>query len=492
MHDQLKNSGLIDYQISESYRNQIDQTKEDEIDFVDLVAVLWRRRWLMIGVVVVLVGLSVSYCMLTTPKYKISAQISPGVTGYDDKDMPVWDLSVNDIQAWIDQRSYMEGLTDFLSNKEPIPELRTSVHQNSRFVNIDFFYADPNLGKKIMQYLIELLSNQGAKNVKKIIAVNVEKIVNRIHVTKTSIEQIVIERQRLQADEKKTLQALFFNKARLGQDIHKIEAQLQNIDMSRIKINNSIDRKKNMAEELNTGIVTINKDREKAKETLTATIQQIDAVNKNTKELTELRQKMPRAESDKFALLMYSNIIQQNIGFANSLQQRVASLNKEINGYSVEQATKIREISDLQLDIKNLELQRDRELEIGQSNLEKELATKKAELEKIVSDAEIALEEIRIKKPRELDMKEEKFGENLKGFETKQKSLNVIEVVQPPFASTRPAKPAKLKIIVLGFCLALFVAVFSAFLVEFWAKNREKVKGKFPSKSEKGNNCFQT
>jgi uncharacterized protein involved in exopolysaccharide biosynthesis len=45
------------------------------------------------------------------------------------------------------------------------------------------------------------------------------------------------------------------------------------------------------------------------------------------------------------------------------------------------------------------------------------------------------------------------------------------------------SKPQKLKIIALGFCLAVFLAVVSAFLVEFWANNREKVTGNFPRRN---------
>ena len=246
------------------------------------------------------------------------------------------------------------------------------------------------------------------------------------------------------------------------------------MELKRIELNNQINRKNNALRVLNTNIATIAKDREKSKETLITILRQIDEINSNTKELMGLRQKIAGGESDKFALLMYSNIIQQNISYANALQQRLATVDKEINSYSVEEATKVREISDLQLDKNNLELQRDRRLEIEKSKFEKELATKKIELEKVVNDAEIALEEYRVKKPQELSMQEENVKENIKQLETKHKTLSVVEIVQPPFASIQPAKPEKLKIIILGFCIAIFAAVFTAFIVEFWIRNRQR------------------
>ena len=76
---------------------------DDEIDLVELLAILWRRRWLMAGVFVIIVGLAVAYCFVATPKYEISAQVSPGITGFDDRGNSFHAWSPKDIQNWFAQ-----------------------------------------------------------------------------------------------------------------------------------------------------------------------------------------------------------------------------------------------------------------------------------------------------------------------------------------------------------------------------------------------------
>ncbi len=94
---------------------------EDEIDLVDLVGVLWRRRWLMLGIIVVIVGLAIVYCFVATPKYEIISQISPGITGFDEKGNPVRDLSAKDIQTWFEKEGYLETLVTLLGDEELLP-----------------------------------------------------------------------------------------------------------------------------------------------------------------------------------------------------------------------------------------------------------------------------------------------------------------------------------------------------------------------------------
>jgi hypothetical protein len=60
---------------------------------------------------------------------------------------------------------------------------------------------------------------------------------------------------------------------------------------------------------------------------------QLGIVNTNTKEIMALRENIVRENGDKIASLMYSNIIQQNLRFANSLHQQILALKKEINKF---------------------------------------------------------------------------------------------------------------------------------------------------------------
>lgn len=116
---------------------------EDEIDLVELVSILWRRRWLMLGVVVFFVGLAIAYCFTLPIRYEISAQISPGITGYDDKGNPVSAWSPIDIQNWYTQKGYMESLIEKYGDDVASPKVRANSNRGSNLVNIGFAWPDP-------------------------------------------------------------------------------------------------------------------------------------------------------------------------------------------------------------------------------------------------------------------------------------------------------------------------------------------------------------
>ncbi len=80
---------------------------EDEINLADILNVLWRRKWIMLWVTALVVGLALIYCYIATPKYRIIAQVAPGITGYDQNGNPVSAVSVADIQTWFQNESYL-------------------------------------------------------------------------------------------------------------------------------------------------------------------------------------------------------------------------------------------------------------------------------------------------------------------------------------------------------------------------------------------------
>ena len=132
--------------MNEEHRTQTEshgiEHFEDEIDLVDLVGVLWRRRWLMLGIIVVVVGLAIAYCFVTTPKYEIISQISPGITSFDEKGNPVRDLSANDIKVWFENESYLETLVTLLGDEEQLPELEASTSRQASLITVSLFWPD--------------------------------------------------------------------------------------------------------------------------------------------------------------------------------------------------------------------------------------------------------------------------------------------------------------------------------------------------------------
>jgi len=456
---------------------------EDEIDLVDLVGVLWRRRWIMLGIIVVIVGLAIAYCLIATPKYEIISQISPGITGFDEKGNPVRDLSANDIQTWFEKKSYLETLVSLLGDEEPLPELKAGTTRQASLVTVSFYWPDADQGKQLLNSVVDDLSDRVSISIQQIIA-NRRAIEQQIFAHKMEIERIPIERERLKDKVQNVQQQLFVGKRLIEQDILKIEKDLEHIPIEHTRINNQIASAKNKLKVFNTQTASIKKNIVQAKKASALIQDRINSVNSNTEELIKLRQKLNPRDSDKLALLMYSNIIQQNISYATNLQRRSEEIEKEINRHLVEEAIKSNEISDLKIEIKDHKIKQEKELPMKEVKLKKNILTLKAKLTKTIKDAEIQIQEYEVKRDQELNMKTDNLQEKIDTLKSKLASLTPVEMIQPPFSSREPVKPAKRKIVAIAIALSCFMAVLAAFLIEFWVKNRERVTASSPSKKE--------
>jgi len=369
---------------------------EDEIDLGELVGVLWRRRWFMLGVIIFFVGLAIAYCFITTPHYEIVAQIRPGITGFDDKGNPVRDWSPNDIETWFSREGYLDIVAGLLGDNASIPKIKAGSNRRGKVVTLSLYWPDRAQGKQILGSVIAALTSTRSKRIQRRLALSRQQIRQAIHATESDLKHIPIEQGRL---------------------------------------DDQITRLKNKLQVITTELEAIKKDKAQTGKVIERLGRQIDTINKNTAKLMQLRQQMVTGESDKFALLMYSNIIQQNITYITGLEQRVANMEKELNGYRVKEAGKSEEIRSVKIKIKDLQVKREQELSMKEANLQKKMQTLKAKLD----------------------------------------TLLPVEVVQSPFSSLKPVKPAKRKIVAIAFVLGCFMAVMMAFLREFWVKNREQI-----------------
>lgn len=466
--------------MSEHYPSEIADKNEaindDEIDLVELVAILYRRRWLMAGVFVFIIGLAVAYCFIATPKYEITAQISPGITGYDEAGQPVKAWSAKDIQNWFNRSGYLEILEPVFRNSGERLEIEASNTRESDVVNLSFDWPDKNQGKELIQKSIDFLAQRGIRSIQHLNGSR-QAFLNKIFQYGKDKEQILIERDRLKDEVQKAQQKLAVDKETKEYEILKLEKELEQIPLDRMRVDNQIAKSNSKLGVLKTQISSIQKNKNLAKDAVQKIKDRIDGVNRNTEELMQLQKNSFTANSDKLALLMYSNIVQQNISFAISLQSRVEALEKEINQYIDEESVKNSELDDIKLEIQNLEIKRDKELAMKEDEIKKNTSKLKAELEKIKKDAEINIEELRVKALQELTIKADKLQENIASDKTRLATLNPLEVNQDPFVSYEPSKPEKSKIVLLSIVLAVFLAIICAFIAEFISKGKDRIIG---------------
>ena len=364
--------GAKQHQSENTFVGEPNTGSDDEIDLVDLVSVLWLRRWIMVGIVVVIVGLAVAYCFIATPKYEITAQLSPGITGLDDKGNSVRAWSPKDLQNWFSQKGYLEVLLGSLGEDVGPPELEASNIRQSNVVNVSFDWPDPEQGKQMLQSVIDFLIQRGGESIQQLIG-NRRAIKQQIFQLEKDKEHISIERERLKDEVQKTQQKLAVDKQTLERDILKLEKDLEHIPIERTRLDNQITKAQNKIKVLTTKLSSIEKNKVLAKEAATGIKTRIDRVNRNTEELMQLRQNSLTGTSDKLALLMYSNIVQQNISFAISLQRRIEDLEKEINRYIDEESDRANELDNIKIEIRDLELEQDQELAMKQAKIEKDI-----------------------------------------------------------------------------------------------------------------------
>jgi hypothetical protein len=283
---------------------------DDEIDLAELVAVLWRRRWFMLAVLIVIVGLALAYCLLAAPKYEISAQVMPGITDFKQGGEPIREWSAKDLATWFQDGVYTASLSAHLREGEDLPEIEAKTGRQATLISLSLNWSDPARGKEILKSVLGELDKSGVQSVKQRIALSARMIEQSIEKARQDKERISLERKRL-------------------------DDQIRNA--------------KGDIQVLNEKLDSVRKNVVQSEEVISRLREQMDEVNKNTKDLFQLRSEMIGGDTDRFALLMYSNIIQQNIMYLGTLEQGIGDLTREINGYEVEEVTRAEDIAKVKI-----------------------------------------------------------------------------------------------------------------------------------------------
>ena len=381
----------------------ISDLSEDEIDLADILAIFWRHRVLMAIIVCLMVAAGIIYCLLATPLYEISAQIRPGITGYTDTNQEKHSITPEAIKFWFNKKGYLSFIKETVPSKiKDISSFKINAFtkKDSQIVNLSLYWPDANNGCKLLQGCMDIFSSVLSKSLKK---------------------EIEITRKLLQ------------------QKISDLELEIQQTKNEGLDVEGQINEQKNKIALVKAKLKTLQKNKNEMLKTRNRLEGQIKNVYKNTNELIELRKEMIKENKkvgvDKFALLMYSNIVQQNISYITNLEERLANIEKEINQFDVDETHLKSKINNIETKIQQLETRLKEELPLKIKALEKQ---------KDVIASKIA-------------------------------STQPIDVVQVPFSSPGPVKPKKGLILTLSFVLGCFIAILGAGFREFWLHARSKI-----------------
>ncbi len=323
------------------------ESYEDEIELIDYLRVLWKWKWLIIAGTLVC-AIVAAVISLQMPKiYEISTVIEPGIACVKDDGSFIYIDSVANISGKINGDIYSKRIQKAL-HLDPLKtgvKFKSAVVKNANIIKVTSQWEEggTDLGVKVAQHLIRLLSNDYGK---------------------------IVEQRKGDYDGQ-----IEFKLNSIGKTQNEIKLQQANL-----------------------------KNIRQRKEELLA---EIKGVKENTEKIIQQRDTLLKDKNsgEDISLLLYSTTIQQNVAYFNQLSTQSYDLRTEEKKIEAESNRLSKNIDDIKAEINLL-------------NLKKGL-------------------------------------------------ISNIKVIKEPEVSLYPVKPKKKQIVLLATVVALFMAVFLAFFIEY-------------------------
>ncbi len=388
--------------------------EEEEIELMDILMVLWKRRWLLIFgtlICVLIVGV-ISFAI--KPLYEISALIQPGKMLIQDETGRYSEVTIENpkqISKRILEKTYDLTIANELKIPlKELPKIEAEDVKDTFLVRVWVKDHDTERGKAILSSLIKPLSKDIDEKVEaelKMIDTQIANQENRIRSMEISIKDKENEIRSLLL----SIQSKEIDKKRITQDIQTTK--------NKVKI--SEERMKTLLDEMKV----VKERMEKLEE--------------------EQRKALKEGADDRSAvsMLLYSNEIQNNLRYYNALEERLSTEKVNFENLNFSIYSKEQEIKQVDTDI---------------AQINTKIAGLKNDIEKIKTEIENVKNQIYLLKE-------------------KKKRVDYTKVVKFPTPSLHPVYPKKKLNVAIAFILGSMIFSFLAFFLEYVEKNRA-VKGK--------------
>jgi LPS O-antigen subunit length determinant protein (WzzB/FepE family) len=275
---------------SEIARNQTDYP-EDEIELIDLLWIIWKWKYLIIGGTVFCAAAALVISMLMPKIYRIETVVRPGILSIGAEGENVYIDTPENIKALIETGIFDNEILDSLNNDgmEIIPkDIKFSITLPKNSSTIMVSYDSPHIeqGIQILSLLGSLLTGEYRDLVK-------------------------------------------YYQNEIDRDINIKKAKIQNVNALKQSNESNIKNIEKRIRELETEIAFI---------------------NENTAGLNNERKKLLSKsidESSTLSALLYSNTIQQNLQLANDYKD-------EISNYKLRKETELQKISKHENELQKL------------------------------------------------------------------------------------------------------------------------------------------
>ncbi|MGM0454387.1 MAG: Wzz/FepE/Etk N-terminal domain-containing protein, partial [Thermodesulfobacteriota bacterium] len=402
----------------------MDDTREnypdDEIELIDILRVVWKWKWLIIGgtLLCAVIAGAITY---NQPKvYSVDMVLRPGVAEIKEDGGYIYIDSEENIKAIIGAGTFNHRILSELNgeldkgkdakNPEKVEKLDFGVEltNNTNTLKVSYETAFVERGLFVLERLHHHLKNYYepiVERFKKKYELNIQEAQTAITKTENRVS-------RLKSDIKATRSSMQTEMDTIKSEIEKLKAGMAS--------------QKNLMENQQKRVAEIEEE--------------IDRVAKNTDHLVDQRNaflKQLKNEDNILSSIIYSNTIQQNISYLDTLKaQKTEALNK---------------VSEARASAEGYQ----QDIEKAQARFEDVKEQKQSEMDRLKSQIQ--------------DAKSDRAytNEKIRELEFEKKSVGNLQQLQEPIRSPAPVGPRMVLNVALAFVAAFFVMLFVSFFAEY-------------------------
>jgi capsular polysaccharide biosynthesis protein len=396
--------------------------ESNENELIDLLNVIWKRKWLIIIPTIICVLAAALVSFLLPKVWEVDAILLPSKFFVQTEQGRFEEVVVTDpkqIAGQINQESYNHMIAAELNlDITKFPKIKAENLRDTKLVRVAVRDKDIASAKSIIQSLFDHLK----KELDRKIEVETKSIDTQITIAENSIKDLENEIKTRQSDIKRKNNEI---------KLKDLDSQSKEIDKDRIKQEIESNQNKLKISEERVGSIM---------EEMKSVKGRIDDLEQQLKKAIAEQKEGGEAVS----LLLYSNEVQQNLRYYNTLEENLSleKVNQEdLRLANKENGEKIRQLDN----------------QISQTNTEKqiiltEINTITNDIEKIRNKISTAQSEIKL------------LGD-------KKLRIDYAQLVKQPTASIKPASPKIMLNMLVAGISGLFIFTLIAFFVEYKNKN---------------------
>ncbi len=521
--------------------------EEDEIDLAELVGVIFRRKWLIIGLIVIVGLAAVAYTLRQPEKYSASTMIEIGQvytgdgfrkvessTSIKNRVTSLGEAVKGNMKKDLPEKDVQEAL--HFSLKE---DLEIEVPKDGTMVTMSLEAPKSSMARpflrNVTQALIEdhdRIFNQERTS----LANQIQSDQIRMNTVETAIDttrrnyatkkldlQSILERLDIQdqelSNELQQLQRQFANQMQVKENA--IQQLTNKMNEANRTFQENLQKKENQIQEQQHAIGNIKTQIEVIQQEISLLDQERDdlakRITKNEERYNQLldskwEANKKAAGAEAISLMLYSSEIQHLQNYLDQLRQRLLFDIPEQKSKHRARITELNsKIQNVEAEIRLIQTQKEQLKERKTEQLQNLLAQQ--ELERIKLDQfteelkeqtqtlEGKKQELQINKKErrlELEQLDQELQDKVQNLQADQKQLQIkidesqskldnmitTQVLVAPQFSENPVGSNLKRNAALGLVVGLFLGIFGAFVLEFWRKNRDKIVQKGAHREE--------